>query len=233
MEGGICNRTAIFHLNGMRFPKELFSTLEADCVEISPQGIFDCHRLCCAIWQTNLTLLILNDNSLIARYDYVLETNYSFIHYTMLIVTNMLGDSARKTNERDKCSGSAGSTRQHLIVSREDLQMFAVVHFLKRHRPLIVCFYPVLDKFGDWNFGPRNGTLEPNSRKVGTGRRKHLKLSQRHLTFYTATKVSLSLYAWNVGVNSFALFTTSASKYFFLFPLSRIWRITQNMGKTG
>ena len=161
MEGGICNRTAIFRLNGMRFLKEFFSTLEADCVEISPQGIFDycveispqgifdCCRLCCATWQTNLALLILNDNSLIARYNYVLETNYSFIHYTMLIVTNMLGDSARKTNERDKCSGSAGSTRQHLIVSREDLQMFAVVHFLKRHRPLIVCFYPVLDKFGD------------------------------------------------------------------------------------
>ena len=149
MEGGICNRTAIFHLNGMRFLKELFSTLEADCVEISPQGIFDCRRLCCATWQTNLALLILNDNSLIARYNYVLETNYSFIHYTMLIVTNMLGDSARKTNERDKCSGSAGSTRQHLIVSREDLQMFAVVQFLKRHRPLIVCFYPVLEKFGD------------------------------------------------------------------------------------
>ena len=151
----------------------------------------------------------------------------------MLIVTNMLGDSARKTNERDKCSGSAGSTRQYLIVSREDLQMFAVVHFLRRHRPLIVCFYPVLDKFGWLNFGPRNGTLEPNSRKVGTGRRKHLKLSQRHLTFYTATKISISLYAWNVGVNSFTLFTTSASKFFFLFPLSRIWRITQNMVKTS
>ena len=67
----------------------------------------------------------------------------------MLIVTNMLGDSARKTNERDKCSGSAGSTRQHLIVSREDLQMFAALHSLKRHQPNIVSLYPVLDKFGD------------------------------------------------------------------------------------
>ena len=82
---------------------------------------------------------------------YVLKTNHSFIHYAMLIATNMLGDSARKTNERDKCSGSAGSTRQHPIVSREDLQMFAVLHSLKRHRPIFVCFYPVLDKFGDWN----------------------------------------------------------------------------------
>ena len=67
----------------------------------------------------------------------------------MSIVTDMLGDSARKTNERDKCSGSAGNTRQHPIVSREDLQMFAVLHSLKRHRLIIVCFYPVLDKFGD------------------------------------------------------------------------------------
>ena len=58
-----------------------------------------------------LVLLILNDNSLIARYNYALKTNYLFIHYTMLRVTNMLSDSARKTNERDKCSKSAGSTR--------------------------------------------------------------------------------------------------------------------------
>lgn len=31
------------------------------------------------------------------------------------------------------------------IVSREHLQMFAVLHTLKRHRPTIVSFYPVLD----------------------------------------------------------------------------------------
>ena len=45
------------------------------------------------------------------RYNYVLTTNYLFIHYTMLRVTNMLSDSARKKTERDKCSKSAGSTR--------------------------------------------------------------------------------------------------------------------------
>ena len=44
MKGGIRNKTAIFHLNGIRFLKELFSAVEADCVEISPQGIFNCRR---------------------------------------------------------------------------------------------------------------------------------------------------------------------------------------------
>ena len=62
--------------------------------------------------QISNKLLKLNDNSLIARYNYVLKTNYLFIHYTMLRVTNMLSDSARKTNQRDKCSKSASSTRR-------------------------------------------------------------------------------------------------------------------------
>ena len=37
----------------------------------------------------------------------------------------------------------------HPIVSREDLQMLAVLNSLERHRPIIISFYPVLDKFGD------------------------------------------------------------------------------------
>ena len=39
----------------------------------------------------------------------------------------------------------------HPIVSREDLQILAVLNSLERHRPIIISFYPVLDKFGDWN----------------------------------------------------------------------------------
>ena len=54
------------------------------------------------------------------RYNYVLTSNYLFIHYTMSRVTNMLSDSARKKTERDNVlSRPAVRVLYHPIVSRE------------------------------------------------------------------------------------------------------------------
>ena len=133
----------------------------------------------------------------------------------MLIVTNMLGDSARKINERDKCSGSAGSTHQHPIVSREDLQMFAVLHSLKRHRPIIVCFYPVLDKFGDWNsFGREMALSSRIPIRLARGAENTSNFRSGTWLFTQPPKKSMSPYAWNIGVNSFTWFTARRKQNF-------------------
>ena len=68
-----------------------------------------------------LALLIVSDNSLIARYNYVLKTNYLFIHYTMLRVTNMVSAvilHGKQTSAINALSRPAVRVMYHPVVSR-------------------------------------------------------------------------------------------------------------------